>query len=55
MHLKPTAGCEISALRFGFGGTVYISRKKLPKNDNALCHLGIKPKVLPGPLTDLNA
>jgi hypothetical protein len=24
MHLKPTAGCQISTLIFGFGGTLYI-------------------------------
>jgi hypothetical protein len=55
MYLKPTSGCQISALIFGFGGTLYISLEKLPKNDNVLCHLEIKSKVLPGHLTDLNA
>ena len=41
MHLKPTAGCQISTLIFGFGGTH--------------CHLGFKSKVLPGPLPDISA
>ena len=43
MHLKPTAGCQISTLIFGFGG------------GGLYCHLGFKSKVLPGPLPDLNA
>jgi hypothetical protein len=55
MHLKPTVGCQISTLIFGFGGTVYISHETLPKDGKVLCHLGIKSKVFPGPLTDLNA
>jgi hypothetical protein len=56
MHLKPTAGCQISTLIFGFGeGTLYISHEKLPKDGKVLCHLGFKSKVLPGPLTDLSA
>ena len=43
MHLKPTAGCQISTLIFGLeGGGPY-------------CHLGFKSKVLPGPLPDLSA
>jgi hypothetical protein len=29
MHLKPTAGCQISTLIFGFGGTLYISLETL--------------------------
>jgi hypothetical protein len=41
MHLKPTAGCQISALIFGFwGGTLYISPEKLPKDGQGFCHLG---------------
>ena len=43
MHLKPTAGCQISTLIFGFGG------------GGPYCHLGFKSKVLPGPLPDLSA
>jgi hypothetical protein len=39
---------------FGFErGTLCISREKLPKDGNVLCHLGFKSKVLPWPLTDL--
>ena len=56
MHLKPTAGCQISTLIFGFGGgTLYISYEKLPKGGQILCHLGFKSKVLPVPLTDVSA
>ena len=55
MHLKPTAGCQISKLIFGFGRTLCISLEKLPEDGKVLCHLGFKSKVLPGPLTDLSA
>ena len=55
MHLKPTAGCQISTLIFGFGGTLYISVDKLPKDGNVLCHLEFNSKVLPGSFTDLSA
>jgi hypothetical protein len=56
MHLKPTAGCQISSLIFGFGeGTLYISHEKLSKDGKVLFHLGFKSKVLLGPLTDLSA
>ena len=56
MYLKPTAGCQISTLIFGFGGgTLCISHEKLPKDGKVLCLLGLKSKVLPGPLTDLSA
>ena len=41
MHLKPTAGCQISTLIFGLWGLY--------------CHLGFKSKVLPGPLPHLSA
>jgi hypothetical protein len=54
MHLKPTVGCQISTLIFAFGGTLYISYDKL-QDGKVLCHLGLKSKVLPGPLTDLSA
>ena len=47
MHLKPTAGCQISTLIFGFRGTLDISHEKLQKNGNVLCHLGFKSKVFP--------
>jgi hypothetical protein len=55
MHLKPTAGCQISTLIFGFGGTLYIYHEKLPKDGKVLCHFGFKAKVLPGSLTDISA
>ena len=56
MDLKPTAGCQISILIFGFvGETLYISHEKLPKDGKVLCHSGFKSKVLPGPSTDLSA
>jgi hypothetical protein len=58
MRLKPTAGCQISTLIFGFGGggvgTLCISHDKLLKDGKVLCHLGIRSKVLPGPLTDIS-
>ena len=55
MHLKPTAGCQISTLILDLaGGTLYISDNKLPKDGKVLAHLGFKLKVFPGPLTDLN-
>ena len=55
MHLNPTAGCQISTLIFVFGGTLYISHNKFLKDGKVLYHLRFKSKVLPGPLTDLNA
>ena len=56
MHLKLTAGCQISTLIFGFvGGNLYIFHEKLPKDGKVLCHSGFMSKVLPGPLTDLSA
>jgi hypothetical protein len=55
MQLKPTAGCQISTLIFGFGGTLYITHEILPKDGKVLCHVGFKSKVLLGPLTDLGA
>jgi hypothetical protein len=44
-----------TTLIFGFRGTLYISHEKLPKDCKVLCHLRFMSKVLPGPLTDLNA
>jgi hypothetical protein len=57
MHLKPTAGCHISTLIFGFegGGGLYISHEKLRKNNKVLCHFRFMSKILPRPLTDLSA
>jgi hypothetical protein len=54
MYLKPTAGCQISTLIFGLGGTLYTFDKKIQKDGKVLCHLGFNSKVLPGPLTDLS-
>ena len=51
MHLKPTAGCQISTLIFKkkCGGVgLRISHAKYIKDGNVLAHLGIKSKVLPG-------
>jgi hypothetical protein len=49
MHLKSTAGCQISTLIFGFGkGTLYIFHEKLPKDGNVLCHSGFRSKVCYG-------
>jgi hypothetical protein len=55
MHLKPTAGCHILTLIFGFGGTLYISHDKLQKDGKVLYHLELNSKTLPGALTDLTA
>jgi hypothetical protein len=56
MHLKPTAGCQISTLIFGYGrGTLYISHEKLRTDGKVLCHLGLRSTIFPGPLTDLKA
>ena len=56
MHLKPTAGCQISTLIFGFGGEdpIHIPGK-ITEGRKVLCHSGFMSKVLPGPLTDLGA
>jgi hypothetical protein len=59
MHLKPTSGCQISTLIFDFFlwrvGDLLISHEKYIKDGKVLDHLGLKSKVLPGPLTDLSA
>jgi hypothetical protein len=55
MHLKPTAGCQISNLIFGFGGTLCIFHEKLPKDGRVLFHSVLMSTVLPGSLTDLSA
>jgi hypothetical protein len=58
MHLKPTAGCQISTLIFGFGD---INRDPLSTICFQISKLifdtlsEFKSKVLPGPLTDLSA
>ena len=59
MHLKPTAGCQISTLIFENklcrGGSLLISHKKYIKDGKVLAHFELKLKVLPGSLTDLTA
>jgi hypothetical protein len=60
MHLKPTAGCEISILIFENklwrgGGSLLISHKKYIKDGKVLAHFALKLMVLPGSLTDLSA
>ena len=53
MHLKPTAGCQIS-LNCG-GGSLLISHEKYIKDGKVLAPLGFKLKVLPGFLNDVSA
>jgi hypothetical protein len=57
LHLKPTVGCQISTLIFEFvfmeGGSLLISHEKYIKDGKVLDHLGLRSKVLPGPLTKL--
>ena len=55
MHFKPTAGCQISTLIFGFGWTLYISHEKYIKDGKVLAHLELKSKVFPRSLTDLSS
>jgi hypothetical protein len=59
MHLKPTAGCQISTLIFEKKlwrrGSLLISNDKYIKDGKILAHFGFKLKVLPGFLTDLSA
>ena len=56
LHLKPTAGCQISTLIFNFflwrGGLYKYPMKKYIKDGKVLEHLELMSKVLPGPLTD---
>jgi hypothetical protein len=37
MHLKPTAGCQISTFIFGFGGTPYAYPMKKYRKTAVLC------------------
>jgi hypothetical protein len=39
MHLKPTARCQISALKIGLGGALHISHEKYIKDRKVLAHL----------------
>jgi hypothetical protein len=57
MHLKPTAGCQISILIFEKliveGVSINIPSKYI-KDGKVLAHCGLKLKVLPGSSTDLS-
>ena len=59
MHLKPTAGCQISTLIFENKlwrvGSLLISHEKYIKDGKVLAYLGFQSKIFPGPLTDLSA
>jgi hypothetical protein len=57
MHLKPTAGCQISILIFEkqLWGGLYKYPIKYIKDGKGLAHFGLKLKVLSGSLTDLSA
>ena len=57
MHLKPTAGCQISTLIFEnklWRGSLLISHKNISRTAKFLPTLA-KLKVLSGSLTDLSA
>jgi hypothetical protein len=59
MHLKPTAGCQISTLIFENKllrvGSLLISHEKYTTNSKVLAHLGLRLKVLSGSLNDVSA
>ena len=59
MHLKLTAGCQISNLIFENKlwrvGSLWISHEKYIKDGKVLAHLGLKLNVLPGSLTGVSA
>jgi hypothetical protein len=58
MHLKSTAGCQISILIFEkkiVEGGLYKYRIKIYQGRQSSCPLLDKLKVLPGSLTDLSA
>ena len=58
MHLKPTAGCQISILiiekKLWRGDSINIPSKYI-KDGKVLAHFELKLKVLPVSLTDLSA
>jgi hypothetical protein len=54
MHLKPTAGCQISTLIFEKKVSI-ISNEKNIKDGKVLAHFGIKLKILLGSLTEVSA
>jgi hypothetical protein len=58
MHLKATAGCQISTLIFEnklWRGGFYKYPIKICQGRQSSCPLLAKLKVLPGPLSDLGA
>jgi hypothetical protein len=58
MHLKPTAGCEISILIFKkkiVKGGLYKYPIKIYQGRQSSCPLLARLKVLPGSLTDFSA
>ena len=59
MHLKPTAGCQISTLIIEKnncgGGPLCISHEKYFKDEKVLAHLGFRLKVLSGSLNDVSS
>jgi hypothetical protein len=58
MHLKPTAGCQISILIFEkilWRGVLYKYPIKIYQERPSSCPLLAKLKVLPGSLTDISA
>ena len=58
MHLKPTAGCQISTLIFEnklwMGRSLLISHEKYIKDGKVLAHLEFKLMVLAGSLADVS-
>ena len=59
MHLKPTAGCQISTLIFEKqivdGGLYEYPMKNYIKDGKVLARFGFNLKVLSGSLSDLSA
>ena len=58
MHLRPTAGCQISIVIFEnklWRGGLYEYPIKIYQGRQSSCLLWAKLKVLPGSLTDLSA
>ena len=58
MHLKPTAGCQISILIFGkkiVEGVSINIPLRIYQGRKVLAHFEFRLKVLPGSLTDLSA
>jgi hypothetical protein len=58
MHLRPTAGCQISILIFEkklWKGGLYKHPIKIYQGRQSFCPRLAKLKVLPGSLTDVSA